>query len=173
MVSTVTSLLGSVRRYGAVLERDPDDDLTPDRLDTPILGLGQSRHRNLAGCHRLGAGGRGPIPAVGTGLDCPLLGSNLLLNALATPPAGLLKRRLQQKRLAVIETLASTAAALVACGAAISGLGYWALVSNLRLTHLYAQVPCSPRHDTHRARRAGPRGAESTSVWAAMLGYVT
>jgi len=56
------------------------------------------------------------------------MGVNLFLSGLAVQPLALLKRRLLQKELSLLQTISSVAGAVCAIVAALRGMGYWSLV---------------------------------------------
>lgn len=63
------------------------------------------------------------------------IGGGAFLNSIATQPAALLRRRLQQKKLNVIDTVALFVSCAVGVGLALKGGGVWAVASQVVCMH--------------------------------------
>lgn len=66
---------------------------------------------------------------------CVSTGGVAFLNSLATQPAALLRRRLQQKKLNLIDTMALTMSCALGIGLALAGFGVWAILSQVLCQH--------------------------------------
>ncbi|WP_240648556.1 oligosaccharide flippase family protein [Variovorax beijingensis] len=68
------------------------------------------------------------------------IGAAAFLNSLATQPAALLRRRLQQKKLNTIDTAALCVSCAVGIGLALGGAGVWAVVSQAVCMHAVRSI---------------------------------
>lgn len=94
----------------------------------------------------------------------PVIGLATFFNSLSTQPAALMKRRLQQKRVMLIESLGILIGSVTAIATALAGGGYWATVLQFVAIHatrtlLFASMtsyrpsaPQIPRASWHLAR---------------------
>lgn len=71
---------------------------------------------------------------------CISIGGAAFLNSLATQPAALLRRRLQQKKLNMIDTMAMTVSCAVGIAFALADLGVWAVVSQVICLHAVRSI---------------------------------
>lgn len=104
-----------------------------------------------------------------------VMGASFLLGGLAVQPFALMRRRMDFRRVALIEMAAVVASATSAIAAAMAGLGYWALVIQALVGQGLRLVLCLPRSGLRLQapkRGTGTRGLASFGGLLALNGVL-